>query len=270
MLRYFIKLFGLSERLFKSPDFIIVGAQKSGTTYLYNLLVQHKNILPSKMKEVHFFDNNFDKGKSWYLDHFALNIHNSKITGESSPYYLYHPLAAKRIYNYDKNIKIIILLRNPVDRAISHINMMLKRHNLEYNEDIFCNIDNELMIQTALEEELDKNLIKKNHIHQDFSFIARGIYVNQIKRYLQYFKVNENLLILKSEDFFENTSIELNKIFDFLGVSKGLENIDFGVNAFSADYNTEKYRNCREKLKEFYNDYNNELEKLINQKMNWN
>ncbi len=270
MLRYIIKQFGLSERLFKSPDFIIVGAQKSGTTYLYNLLVQHKDILPSKMKEVHFFDNNFDKGKSWYLSHFPINIHNSQITGESSPYYLYHPLAAERIYNYDKNIKIIILLRNPVDRAISHINMMLKRHNLEYDENVFCNIDNELMIQTAFEEKLDKKSINKNHIHQDFSFITRGIYVNQIKRYLQYFKLNENLLILKSEGFFEDTSTELIELFEFLRVDSNLDNIDFGVNSFSADYNPDKFKNCRKKLKDFYKDYNNELEQLINQKMNWN
>ncbi len=269
MLKYLVKHTGLSDKLLKSPDFIIAGAQKSGTTYLYNLLVQHKDILPSTTKEVHYFDNNINKGDEWYLSHFPFKFFNTnKITGESSPYYLYHPLAAERIYNFDNQIKIILLLRNPVDRAISHLNMIINRHDIDFNFEDFCNIENEIIIQKLLTEKLKRETITKSNIHQDFSFIQRGIYAPQVKKYMNYFKLHKNLLIIKSEDFFDNNKKTLDTIFDFLGVSVYKAKINLAVNNFSGEYNN-NFIQCRKLLIKYYKHHNKELEDLLGLKMNW-
>lgn len=270
MLRTIIKHLGLSKKIMKSPDFIVVGAQKSGTTYLYNLLVQHKDILPAITKEVHYFDNNIEKGVDWYLYHFPFRFNNKeKITGESSPYYLYHPLAAERIYNFNHNIKIIIILRNPVDRALSHINMIINRYAIEFNLENICNIEKEFLIQNNLTKKLVNRTIEKSSIHQNFSFIQRGIYVTQVKRYMKFFHLNENLLVLKSEDFFTDTKKQMNKIFEFLGVSLNSSNLEFDVDDFSGVYKINNSSECKIRLQKYYKRYNEELEDLLKLKMNW-
>ena len=108
------------------PDFIIIGAQKSGTTSLYSYLSQHPQLLPSIHKAVHFFDggldesaDNFEKGEAWYRAHFQLRMHAHERTFEASPLYIFNPLAPKRIYDLVSEAKIIAVLRNPTERAIS-------------------------------------------------------------------------------------------------------------------------------------------------------
>jgi hypothetical protein len=110
------------------PNFIIIGAQRCGTTSLYNYLTRHPSILPARVKEVHYFDYKSYRGLLWYKANFPMLTHKLKryikqktiITGEASPFYLYHPHAFKRIAQVLPNIKLIVILRNPVDRALSH------------------------------------------------------------------------------------------------------------------------------------------------------
>src|SRR5579863_6754349 len=120
-----------SSRIRLLPDFMIIGTQKGGTTSLYNYLIDHPNISSIFKKEPHFFDFNFYKGVSWYRAHFpsllekyySERVHGQKfITGEASPYYLYHPLVPQRIKETMPTAytKFIVLLRNPIDRAYSH------------------------------------------------------------------------------------------------------------------------------------------------------
>ena len=108
------------------PDFIIIGAQKSGTSSLYYYLSQHPNVKPALKKEVHYFDLNFEKNVLFYRMQFPLifnrlNIFGKKyVTGEASPYYIFHPHVARRISKIIPSVKIIVLLRNPIDRSFSH------------------------------------------------------------------------------------------------------------------------------------------------------
>src|SRR5437879_9845243 len=113
------------------PDFIIIGTQRGGTTSLYSYLASHPSVGPASTKEVHFFDNKYTKGLAWYRAHFpsaiekyyAEHIQKRKfITGESSPYYLFHPHVPKRVAKDVPHAKFIVLLRNPVDRAYSQYN----------------------------------------------------------------------------------------------------------------------------------------------------
>ena len=110
-----------------SPGLVIAGAQKAGTTSLFSYLSEHPQMIPSLKKEVHYYDgglhentDNYKKGVSWYRSNFPLKIlhKNNAIAFEASPYYLYHPLVPKRLYEDAPDSKIVILLRNPAERAI--------------------------------------------------------------------------------------------------------------------------------------------------------
>ncbi len=123
------KLRNITSRLRVVPDFPIVGAMKSGTSSLYLYTTQHPHVLPALKVEVHYFDINFNRGNKWYRSHFPTIFYkfisrlikrHKMITGEASPYYLFFPHSAQRIYTTFPNLKIIIILRNPVDRAYSH------------------------------------------------------------------------------------------------------------------------------------------------------
>lgn len=192
------------------PDFIIIGGQKCGTSSLFKYLSQHPQILSSLRKEVHFFDggldpniNNFQKGEPWYRAHFpkkSINIKKCQKIFEASPLYLFNPLCAKRISELIPNVKLILLLRNPTERAISHY-FHERRRNTEF-----------LSIHDALqkEEKRLKSIIDeadyKNPKFINFSYKQRGLYKIQLERYLYYFDWDQ-FLIMSSEDFFRNPSI---------------------------------------------------------------
>lgn len=109
------------------PNFIIIGAQKGGTSSMFSYLKQHPQLQLPDIKEIHFFDNNYQKGSTWYKSHFPLIIVKNKLTGEASPYYLFHPHVPQRVIQLCPKVKLIVMLRNPADRAYSHYMMQNKR-----------------------------------------------------------------------------------------------------------------------------------------------
>ena len=114
----------------KFPDFIIVGGQRCGTTSVYNNLISNPDVTPATKKEIHFFSDNYHKGLTWYQNQFKKSL----CTGEATPYYIFHPHSLRRISNDIPNVRIIILLRNPVDRAYSHywLEVRLKNEHLSF------------------------------------------------------------------------------------------------------------------------------------------
>ena len=107
------------------PTFLIIGAAKAGTTGLFKYLQQHPEVFISPKKEIHYFDANHDKGDEWYLDHFDQS--DKKVLGEASPIYYFYPGTLELIHAFDPTLRLIFLLRNPVDRAISHYWMEFNR-----------------------------------------------------------------------------------------------------------------------------------------------
>jgi hypothetical protein len=206
------------------PDFIIIGAQRCGTTSLYSYLTQHPCITAAYKKEIHFFDFNFQRGRCWYRAHFPsllskyyyTKIRKQKfITGEASPYYIFYPHAPKRILSALPQIKLIILLRNPVDRAYSH-----------YNHEIKLGVET-LSFAEAIRKEKErlngekKKVLKDESCYsfnlQHYSYLSRGIYIDQLKIWFNFF-TKEQILILKSEDFYNDTQGILKQIFKFLNL----------------------------------------------------
>jgi hypothetical protein len=141
-------------RKYNKPAFLIIGAQKAGTSSLFRYLSQHPDIRLPKRKELHFFDLQYSNGIDWYERLFPRKkIIKRQITGEASPFYLFHPLVPERVFNHYPNIRLIVLLRNPVDRAYSHFHMERNR-----------NAEPEDSFMRAVELEFDRIALEKQQI----------------------------------------------------------------------------------------------------------
>jgi hypothetical protein len=248
------------------PNFIIIGAQRCGTTSLYRYLTQHPNIRSSTKKEIHYFDVNYQKGLWWYRMHFPLKTSSREnfVTGEASPYYLFHPHVPKRITQVLPKVKLIALLRNPVDRAISnYFNQVKKaRETLSFDRAI----EDE---EERTREELNKLL--KHEFYDSvqyrwYSYKKRGIYIDQIKRYHKYFN-HDQILILKSEEFFENIYGTLREVFKFLEVNPHFRPKD--ISARNVVYYNKINKDTYEKLKCYFRPHNERLYEYLNHDFGW-
>lgn len=198
------------------PHFIILGAQKAGTTSLFSYLGLHPDVVLPESKEVHFFDNKFDRGMSWYRSQFPAGQSAGGITGEASPYYLFHPLAPLRVARECPDARLIVLLRDPVERAYSHF-MMERRVGNEPLGSFGEALAAEAERLEGQAERIMRGECTFNFNHQIFSYASRGLYFQQLTRWLQWIPA-ERMLILKSEDFFRNPSETLLKVHTFLGL----------------------------------------------------
>ncbi len=200
------------------PDFIIPGAQKAGTSSLFAYLSQHPEVVPPVTKEAHYFDLKYDRGEAWYRSYFPL-VESLKdgalITGEASPYYLFHPHCPERIRETVPAVKLIVLLRNPIDRAISHYfhEVRLKFESLSMEEAFAAE---EERIGPDIEK-MEEDPTYAGFAHQHFSYKKRGIYADQIERYRALFPP-EQMLILKAEDLFADPETVTRAVYAYLEI----------------------------------------------------
>ncbi len=202
------------------PDFLILGAQKSGTSSLFTYLSEHPQLVGASRKEVHFFDgglepevDSFQKGQEWYRSFFPLKeeLENNQLSFEASPLYLFNPIVAKRIYKLIPKAKLIVVLRNPTERAISQY-FHEKSLGFEPLPMLDAFTEEENRIKSALD---NKNYKGEGFIHSTYK--SRGKYKEQLERYYQYFDKNQ-ILIIESNDLFSKTAETLKKVYGFLGV----------------------------------------------------
>jgi hypothetical protein len=225
-------------------DYIIAGAQKSGTTTLHNLIRAHPDVFtPKNPQELHYFDNetNFSKGMPWFEAHFTEH-EDEPVVGQTSPLYIYHPQASERIYKVYPNVKLIFILRNPVDRAYSHYYHSVKKG---YEGEHF---------EKALQ--LEASRIKEGELNRNrYSYKDRGFYSEQVDRYLQFFDKSQ-IMILQMERLKYEAAEQLNAVFKFLGITEQAN--DIITNAPTKKRNSSKLprsmtlqrfaANCRETL----------------------
>lgn len=195
------------------PNYIIIGTQRGGTTSLFHYLSENPLVSSPAKKELHFFSENYQKGVSWYRNHFP--IKKNTITGESTPYYLFHPLCAARIAKDVPDVRLIVMLRNPVDRAYSSywLQVRLGRESLAFEEAIKA----EEKRTAGEEEKILRDQYYDSTPHRYFSYRARGLYALQLERYFKYCD-KQKILILRSEDFFKDPITTAKKTFEFLGL----------------------------------------------------
>jgi len=241
------------------PDFLIIGAQRCGTTSLYEYLNSHPNVIPASQKEIHFFDYNFNKGISWYKSQFR----SGGITGEASPYYIFHPHSSSRIAKFLPKVKLIILLRNPVDRAYSHYHheVRIGKENLSFEEAIQEE-------KTRLSGELDKMINDESYFsfnHQHFTYLARGKYVIQLKSWFEKFS-KEQIFILESEIFFKEPNKILKQVFEFLNLP---QKSDIATKIFEKGSYVPINKDTRKNLVDYFKPHNKRLYQFLGREFGW-
>jgi hypothetical protein len=180
------------------PYFVILGTQKGGTSLLYKLLIRHPMVESAATKELHFFDNNFSEGLSWYERYFPQSKRiddRMTVSGEATPSYLFDPLVPERMAKTVPDARLIALLRNPVDRAYSQYQMRMRRgHEVRSFEE-------------AIRQEMAGESGEE--------YLARGRYAEQLERFA-YFADRNNLLVMKTEDFFSRRWDVFDRTLEFL------------------------------------------------------
>ena len=186
-------------------DFVVAGAAKSGTTTLNRLLMQHPDILLPRIKETNFFsyEKEFEKGMQYY-NSFFIGVSTDKCIGEVCPSYMYYTNVPERLFNeFGSELKIIFILRDPVDRAFSNFLMHKRRGYQKFD------------FEYAIKKE--EKRIEEGAETSYKDYIRIGFYASQIKKFESYFK---NIKIIFFEDFINNQNKIANDIFSFLGVEK--------------------------------------------------
>jgi hypothetical protein len=245
------------------PNAIILGAQKAGTTYLFDLLEKHPEVSASFRKEVQFFGYRYGRGMGWYRSWFPFRWQAKKVVLEGTPFYLYHPRCAERIHSHLPAARLIVLLRDPVQRAYSSYQDQCRRGA------------ETLSFADALAKEDERTADDHQHfddIHHPlkavrvFSYRRYGIYHEQLARYLAVFP-RESLLILRSETFFSDTKGTVARVCRHLGIS------EWEPPALPPSNSGGKYSSLdpkvAEELRAFYRPHNQRLYELIGEDFGW-
>jgi Sulfotransferase domain len=253
------------------PDFLIIGAQKAGTTALYAYLRAHPAITGPPWKEVSFFDRHYRRGESWYRGNFPNRLYlrrmrsrtgSEPLVGEASPSYLFHPLAPERAASLVPEVRLIALVRNPVDRAFSHYQheVALGREPLSFEEAL--EREDERM-EGELERMRDPRYF--SHPWWNFTYLARGRYAEQLERWLAYFP-RARLLALPSDDLLARPGESYRQVLEFLGAPRHeLESypLIFTRNYAAMDSET------RDRLSAYFAEPNRRLYELLGRDLGW-
>jgi Sulfotransferase domain len=221
----------LTSRARLLPGFLIVGAQRCGTTSMYRTLSQHPAVVkPVLHKGVHYFDMNYGRPIGWYRAHFPLaprlagapgaarGTGRGPLTFESSPYYMFHPLAAGRIAADLPGVKLLVLLRDPVERSYS---AYAHERSRGFESEPF---ERALALEAArLDGEAERIAADPgylSHSHQHHAYRLRGQYIEQLERLEQLFG-RDRIHVVDSGDFFVSPEPVYDGVLDFLGLERG-------------------------------------------------
>ena len=199
------------------PNFICLGAAKSGTTTLHDILRQHPEIYVPAFKEPHFFDipENYKNGIDWYQKNYFKNA-NKKVIAEFTPSYFFDKEAPERIFNnLGPEVKFVVLLRHPVDRAYSHY---LHSKRDEHEELDFVESLNQE------EDRLSRYIENKDYLsYLRNSYISQGLYGDMVERYLKYFKLENFMFIHFEKEFLLKRDKTIHRVLNFLDIDSQIE-----------------------------------------------
>ncbi|GAA0987497.1 hypothetical protein ENKNEFLB_00785 [Nocardioides aquaticus] len=262
-----------------APEFLVIGAKKGGTTSVINWLLRHPQVMgmiprAQSAKSPHYFDINYWRGQSWYLSHFPTYAARSRRagkvglpqqTGESSPYYLFHPYAAERIRATTPDARLIAILREPVSRAYSNYWDRVATGNetlSSFEEAVAAEPARLARPESAL---ADPRAYDFDHDHH--AYLRRGEYAPQLRRYFEAFP-REQLLVLT----FDELRTDAEGVFQQVQQHLGLEDhaLDQSLEAFNVrtDYPKIDPR-TRDRLRDHFAPHNAELEQLLGRPLGW-
>jgi Sulfotransferase domain len=207
------------------PSFVMVGAQRSGTTSLYRALMAHPLVLPAvHHKQVNYFDLNYACGPEWYRAHFPLRsvarlrtrgYGREPVTFEASGYYMFHPLAARRLVRDLPDVKVLMMLRDPVERAYSAYQHEFARG---FETEPFARaleLEDERVEPESRRMTIDPAFAGFSHRHH--AYRRRGQYAQQLRPFLEGLGESQ-VLVVESADFFSEPEREYRRVTDFLGL----------------------------------------------------
>ncbi|HXK39608.1 MAG TPA: sulfotransferase [Candidatus Paceibacterota bacterium] len=247
------------------PSFMIIGAQRAGSTTFYGNIAQHPQIEPPIRKEIHYFSVHFQRGISWYRAHFPLSIVPAPKwqTFEATPYYLFHPLAPSRIQAVLPSARFIVILRDPVDRAVSHYRLNLERGNEELSFDEAIQAEPQRVPLSI--DNLPSGSAQLEH-HRRYSYLARGRYVEQLERWFSLFD-RSRFHIVDFADLANDLRKSIGDAFAFLELPdfKGSAPRRRGMTTSHVSRPVDG----ADRLSEYFRPHNENLFKLLGRRFDW-
>ena len=261
------------------PSFLIIGAQRAGTTSLFEHLQDHPDFGSPRSadrsvywaKELHFFDENFDKGLDWYRAFFPLHSTRERrrrrggdlVAGEATPYYLFHPAVPGRVASSLPDVRLVAILRDPVERAYSHYQLARAtgRERLSFEEAL----DKEPKRLAGVEAWLSSRPPTARGGHPNYrhhrrrAYVARGYYAEQLTRWFEHLP-REQLLVVRAEDLFARTQETYSEVLRFVGLRDWtLKNLEARNRQSYAPMDPD----TRQRLEEHYAEPNARLAELL-------
>jgi hypothetical protein len=255
------------------PDFLIVGGQKCGTSSLFLYLIRHGSYLRPLLKDIYYFDRHYERGLEWYLRHFpslkemdrrAREAGGRVVTGEGATHYLLNPWAAERAFRAFPDLKIVALLRDPAQRAISHFyhNRRVGRELLDNPLDAFKR-ETERIGADGERMRSDPRFYSADY--HEFSYLTRGRYAEQLARWYAHFP-RERVMVVCSETFFADTDEVFRGICRFLGIREK------SLPAYPVEGSNSRRRDDEAALRfaaDYFRPHNAALWELLGQRWQW-
>lgn len=256
-----------------TPSLLIVGAQRCGTTSLFKALSQHPAVIPPALRKgIHYFDMHYERGSGWYRAHFPLEISSQivkrragvdALTLESSPYYMFHPLAGRRLAQDLPGVRLLVLVRDPVERAYSaHSHETARGYEIEPFERAIelepqrTSGEAELMVADPAYDSFDL---------QHHAYLERGRYVEQLRR-LEAHVGRERIHVVDSQQFFDTPDRVFAEVTDFLGIPNHPGTVFEQHNARSRSPMPDSLRH---ELQDHFQPYDEELGHWLGREPSW-
>jgi hypothetical protein len=206
----------LTAGLRRLPDFLVIGAQRAGSTALFAQLCAHRDVVAPSHKEIHYFDLQSFRSLRWYRSHFPpAATSRGRITGEASPYYLFHPAVPGRVGTTLPGVRLIALLRDPVARAYSHYQLSVRDGHEPLGFEEALTAEPERL--AGEEDRLLADRAYRSHAHRHQSYATRGAYAEQLRRWHEHVPP-ERLLVISSEELFAEPGPTAAGVLRFLGI----------------------------------------------------
>ena len=255
------------------PGFLIAGSQRCGTTSMYRALCQHPTVMRAVLhKGVHYFDTDYSRGFAWYQGHFPLKAHArwtarsvgaTPVTFEASPYYMFHPLSAQRISHDLPGVKLLVLLRDPVERAYSaHAHELARGYETEPFERALE------LEESRLEGEAERLVADPTYFsysHQHHAYRARGQYIEQLER-LERCVGRSQIHVVDSGEWFATPEETFQSVLDFLGLPRYR---DIRFDRHNARTRAPMPESLRVELRDHFRPYDERLALWLGRELSW-
>jgi len=259
------------------PDFLVIGTKRGGTTSLFNYLMMHPGVLglfprPRLQKSTDYFFKDFDRGEQWYRSNFHTRGFRDRLadrlgyeprSGEASPYYVWDPRIARRAYDINPELKAVMLVRNPVERAFSH--WQERTHNgvepLSFEQALDAE---DARTGGELERMLDDPFYY-SEAHDWYSYRSRGLYLPQLDNWTSVFPADQ-LLVICSEDMYADVQGTFDRVNEFLGLPPAQLPT---TKTFNASARLPMPDAARQELTEFYAPHDRELSAHLGRPLAW-